>query len=328
MKAVQDFNYKVALASGLKHLQGGKLRQAEEQFHYLVSKFPRADGGYRGLARVQVELGDRPAALATLRDGAAVLAKAGDRVVAIDLLREATQLDPLDLTAHRRLAATLAVAGDIGGAADEYARFANAEIAAGDPERARLEASYALETFGEIPKLHDLARSLGLELRTVRKLAAEPEPELGPAAQAEPEPAAPAELVPQLAPEPAPQWPAEPTRDGAPQADPRLALAAALATPAAPEVAVPVDPLALEARAVELLAARDPDAGRVAVEAAAALRDSGRVHAASDLLLQLVAAGINVHEAERELISVAHALGRADIAEERARLLAQAMRLG
>ncbi|MGH2370439.1 MAG: tetratricopeptide repeat protein, partial [Chloroflexota bacterium] len=95
MKTVQDFNYKVALASGLKHLQANRLRQAEEQFRYLVSKFPKADGGYRGLARVHVELGDKAAALATLREGAAALSKAGDRSQAIEILREAVQLDPL-----------------------------------------------------------------------------------------------------------------------------------------------------------------------------------------------------------------------------------------
>ena len=42
-----DFNYKVALASGLKSLQGGRLRQADEQFRYLVQHFPTADGGRR-----------------------------------------------------------------------------------------------------------------------------------------------------------------------------------------------------------------------------------------------------------------------------------------
>ena len=37
-----DFNYKVALASGLKSLQAGRLRQAEEQFRYLLTRDPRA----------------------------------------------------------------------------------------------------------------------------------------------------------------------------------------------------------------------------------------------------------------------------------------------
>ena len=55
MAAVQDFNYKVALASGLRELQAGRLRQAEQQFGYLCAKFPNAPGGYRGLAKVRME---------------------------------------------------------------------------------------------------------------------------------------------------------------------------------------------------------------------------------------------------------------------------------
>ncbi|MGH2378134.1 MAG: tetratricopeptide repeat protein, partial [Candidatus Limnocylindria bacterium] len=176
MKTVQDFNYKVALASGLKHLQAGRLRQAEEQFRYLVSKFPKADGGYRGLARVQVELGDRAAALATLREGAAVLSRSGERGIAIDMLREAVTLDPLDLAAHRKLAAGLALIGDVSGAAAEYVRFTELELSAGDPERAKLEGMYALETFGEIPALQEMARSLGLGLRTLLPADAAPPP--------------------------------------------------------------------------------------------------------------------------------------------------------
>ncbi|MGH2450904.1 MAG: tetratricopeptide repeat protein, partial [Candidatus Limnocylindria bacterium] len=101
MGAASDFNYKVALASGLRSLQSGKLRQAEEQFRYLIQKFPHVDGGYRGLAKVLMDLGDRAAALATLREGAGALAKAGERGAAIDLLREAIGLDPLDLAVHR-----------------------------------------------------------------------------------------------------------------------------------------------------------------------------------------------------------------------------------
>jgi tetratricopeptide (TPR) repeat protein len=364
VKAVQDFNYKVALASGLKHLQGGKLRQAEEQFRYLVSKFPGADGGHRGLARVQLELGDRAAALATLRDGAAALARASERALAIDLLREATALDPLDLSAHRRLAAALALAGDVSGAAQEYVRFTNAEIAAGDPDRARLEASYAMETLGEIPALHELARTVGLQLRTVRRLAPEPEAETveadveAPTREPGPVPMAPLTDAPW-------RMPAEPAQD------PRLAAAAAWAASrpasmqerttaeASIEAERPpgaqteersdevehvgrasgspaseigkgtrVDVLELEARATALIASRDATAGPTAVEAARALADSGRVHAASDLLLQCVAAGIAVHEAERELIGVAQALGRTELAAERERLLGTVASLG
>jgi DNA-binding SARP family transcriptional activator len=325
MKAVQDFNYKVDLAEGLKHLKAGKLRLAEDRFRRLITRTPTADGGYRGLARVQVELGDRAAALATLREGAAALSRAGERAIAIDMLREATTLDPLDLSAHRRLAAALALAGDVGASAAEYDRFANAEIAAGDPDRAKLEASYALETLGEIPALHELARTVGLQLRTApRRLA--PEPVSQPAAVVEAEPlqyaaehlsrasdssASEVGMDPRLAwtmPEPAPAQPP-----------------GATSQPAARTV---TDPLVLEERAMALIAARDARAGPEAVAAASALAAGGKINAASDLLLALVASGVAVHDAERELISVARALGRNELAEERERLLGEAVKLG
>lgn len=77
-----------------------------------------------------------------------------------------------------------------------------------------------------------------------------------------------------------------------------------------------------------LFASGHADAGRAGVEAARALAASGMVQAASDLLLQLIASGTNVHEAERALIPVAQALGRSEIAAERERLLATAAQLG
>src|SRR5258708_19695223 len=73
MAAAQDFNYKVALASGLRELQAGRLRQAEQQFEYLCAKFPASAGGYRGLAKVRMEQADRPGALTALPHGAAQL---------------------------------------------------------------------------------------------------------------------------------------------------------------------------------------------------------------------------------------------------------------
>ena len=304
MKAVQDFNYKVALASGLRSLQAGRLRQAEEQFRYLVSKFPRADGGYRGLAKVFVELGDRPAAVGTLRDGAAALAKAGERPAAIDLLREAVTLDPLDLAAHRRLAAALALAGDVGSAAQEYVRFSQAEQGAGDPDRARLEATYALETLGELSALAELARSLGIPLRAARRPAAtDGEAQRATSARTEGEAVRGAE---------------------APSAD---EVAAAPAGAPALMHEAPRDPLDLEAEAAALIAGRDVRAGAVAIEAARALVAGGRMHAASDLLLQLVATGIAVHDAEAALIPLTAALGRRDIAKAKCALLAEALRL-
>ena len=322
MKAVQDFNYKVALAQGLKHLQAKKLRQAEEQFRYLVQKFPQADGGYRGLARVHIELGDRSAALGTLRDGAAALSRAGERAVAIDLLREAIAMDPLDLSAHRRLASSFALGGDVAAAAEEYVRFANAEIAAGDPDRAKLEASYALETLGEIPALHELARTVGLQLRTVRRLAPEPEAvarDLGPAVEPTIEPITEAAAA-------EPVWsPPEPT---AAATSWELPPPITEIPPPPPPEATRADPLELEERAMEMIARRDPDAGRVGVEAARALTEAGKVDAASDLLLSLVASGLEVREAERALIAVAQRLGRNEIAAERERLLETVGALG
>src|SRR3990170_2121205 len=194
MRADQDFNYKVAFADGLKLLQAKKLREAEERFRFLAARFPRADGGYRGLTRVQLELGDRAAALATLRDGAAYLARAGDRALAIELLKDAVSLDPLDLISHRRLAAALANAGDVAGAAGEHVRFSEAEVAAGSRDRARLEALYALETLGDVPELEALKSKFDLVARPqqVAEPASAPPAEPGPAGPAVAVPAAPA----------------------------------------------------------------------------------------------------------------------------------------
>jgi hypothetical protein len=159
-----DFNYRVALASGLKSLQLGRLRQAEEQFRYLLERFPAADGGYRGLAKVLIEQEDRPAALRMLLDGGAAVAKSGQRAAAIGLYRDATALDPNDLTAHRRLAAALTLAGEPGTAAAEYVRYIQTAMLLGSKERARLEAQFALERVPASVDLVRIARSLGLDV--------------------------------------------------------------------------------------------------------------------------------------------------------------------
>ena len=159
-----DFNYKVALASGLKSLQAGRLRQAEEQFRYLLTRFPAADGGYRGLAKVLIEQEDRPAALRMLLDGGAAVAKAGQRASAIGLYRDATALDPQDLSAHRRLAAALTLAGEPGTSAAEYVRYVEAALLLGAKERARVEAEFALDRAPESRELVRLARKLGIDV--------------------------------------------------------------------------------------------------------------------------------------------------------------------
>jgi thioredoxin-like negative regulator of GroEL len=159
-----DFNYRVALASGLKSLQLGRLRQAEEQFRYLLERFPAADGGYRGLAKVLIEQEDRPAALRMLLDGGAAVAKSGQRAAAIGLYRDATALDPNDLSAHRRLAAALTLAGEPGTAAAEYVRYIQTALLLGAKERARLEAQFALERLPASGELVRIARTLGLDV--------------------------------------------------------------------------------------------------------------------------------------------------------------------
>src|SRR5256712_12046336 len=142
--ASKDFNYQVALKEGLKSLQQGRLRQAEQSFKYLVDKFPGADGGYRGLAKVHFEQEDRAGALRVLRDGAAALSRSGERSAAIGLLREAVALDARDLSTHRPLAPALALAGDKEAAVQEYARFIRDLRDAGDVGRAKIEVAYAM----------------------------------------------------------------------------------------------------------------------------------------------------------------------------------------
>jgi len=141
--ASKDFNYQVALKEGLKSLEQGRLRQAEQSFKYLVDKFPGAEGGYRGLAKVHFEQEDRAAALHVLREGAAALTKSGERSAAIGLLRQAVGLDPGHLTTHRRLAAALALAGDTDASVQEYARFIRDLRDSGESERAKSEVAWA-----------------------------------------------------------------------------------------------------------------------------------------------------------------------------------------
>ena len=144
--------HKLASDAAAKLFASGKLRQAERAYLELVTKHGDRES-YIGLARAQAALEDEPAAVETLREGAAKMARAGDRGNAVSLLAEAVALVPLDLSAHRRLAAALANQGDLGGAVEEYARFVDAAMAIGDSRRALLELSYGRETLGDLPRL-------------------------------------------------------------------------------------------------------------------------------------------------------------------------------
>ena len=361
-----DFNYKVALASGLKSLQLGRLRQAEEQFQYLLTRFPAADGGYRGLAKVLIEEEDRPAALRMLLDGGAAVAKSGQRAAAIGLYRDATALDPNDLTAHRRLAAALTLAGEPGTAAAEYVRYIQTALLLGARERARHEAEFALERLpasgsGELVRI---ARTLGLDVEdpppepvpvpVPARLAATPpvSPEAkrdraalmrsafgatGKTQSALPSQpswrdAAPVKSEPQPAPVAA-ESDAEPVAETASSANPWAdgevsdPQAVTLGASDGEQPAEDADSQAVEADAARYLAKRDPRGGVAALAAARRYIADGRNDAASDLLLQLIASGVADHDAQRLLVDVVRTLGKRDVAKAKCQLLVQALRL-
>ena len=150
--AKDDGAPRLALDAAAKLLAAGKLRQAEEAYRQLAQKHGDP-ASFRGLAHTAVALEDVSAALLALRDGAASLARRGDRAQAILLLTEAVGIAPGDLAAHRRLAAAHANAGDAVAACAEYERFVDYALAEGDSRRAWLELTYARETLGDLPGL-------------------------------------------------------------------------------------------------------------------------------------------------------------------------------
>jgi len=81
--------------------------------------------------------------LAALLHGALSLSRSGNRIAAIAALVSATGLAPDDLTAHRRLAAAYAVAGDRASARAEYDRFIARLEANGSVDAASVERAYA-----------------------------------------------------------------------------------------------------------------------------------------------------------------------------------------
>jgi tetratricopeptide (TPR) repeat protein len=144
--------HKLASDAAARLLATGRLRQAEKAYNELIAKHGDRDA-YVGLAQAQAGLEDSEAALNTLREGAAQFARAGDRASAVTLLAAAVTFAPIDLAAHRRLAAALANQGDLPSAVEEYARYVDASLSAGDSRRALLEISYGRETLGDLPGL-------------------------------------------------------------------------------------------------------------------------------------------------------------------------------
>jgi hypothetical protein len=99
-----------------------------------------------------------------------------------------------------------------------------------------------------------------------------------------------------------------------------LARHAATGSPAA-------DAVAADIRAAILIGARDVRAGEVALDAARRLMALHKMQAASDVLLDLIAAGFRNREAHRLLIEVNCELGRRETAREKCQLLGAAYRL-
>lgn len=410
--ASKDFNYQVALKDGLKSLEQGRLRQAEQSFKYLVDKFPSAEGGYRGLAKVHFEQEDRAAALRVLREGAAALTKAGERSGAIGLLRQAVVLDPPDLATHRRLAAALALAGDTAASVQEYARFIRDLRDSGDRERAKNEVAWAKgqlrgvngvsaldaiangtappveekvqaeERAEETTRFSERERSTALRtpafdqwsaLRPEPATSFTPPPPPPSATHADDPWAAPPPVTPrtttspqqvreitlendpwaQVAPKPSTSsWSAPETADEAPveeirseetpaagahvderpveepatlETAPVPAQGGWLGAPENGEPKAETDPEAVEAAAARYLATRDPRAAGMALEAARYYIKAGHLDAASDLLLQLIAAGVANHEAQRLLVDVIRTLGKRELAKTKCQLLAHAL---
>jgi hypothetical protein len=417
--ASKDFNYQVALKEGLKSLEQGRLRQAEQSFKYLVDKFPGAEGGYRGLAKVHFEQEDRAGSLRVLREGAAALIKSHERSGAIGLLRQAVALDPRDLTTHRRLAAALALAGDTDASVQEYVRFISDLRDNGETDRAKNEVAWAKGQLRGVKSLSTLdAIAEGPPSKRDEPSEEEPAPETtrfseresggtalrpqvsdqwiapGPEpARTFPPPSMPSNAVtsddPWAAPPPVTpsrgtgteqqvrevtlendpwasrtiptpsisswttdhQMPEEriesdaepetaepegaetvidetPTEEiVAAEPEPETVPDTWMAAPANGEPKADVDPVGAEAVAAGYLATRDPRAAGMALEAARHYIKEGNVDAASDLLLQLIAAGIANHDAQRLLVDVVRTLGKREVAKRKCQLLAHALQL-
>jgi hypothetical protein len=117
------------------------------------------------IAPVDVEMNRSD--LDALKDGAAMLTQAGNRVAALAVMWSAVAIAPTDLGAHRRLAAMLANAGDIDGAANEYARYIEFMLPIGDVGRATMELTYGAKTFGGHPALREAAEKIATAVRAL-----------------------------------------------------------------------------------------------------------------------------------------------------------------
>jgi hypothetical protein len=130
---------------------------AAESSEDVVSIEP-ADGEMREMHKSDLD---------ALKDGAAMLTQAGNRVAALAVMWSAVAIAPTDLGAHRRLAAMLANAGDLDGAANEYARYVEFMLPLGDVGRAAMELAYGAKMLGVHPVLHEAAEKIVVAVRAL-----------------------------------------------------------------------------------------------------------------------------------------------------------------
>jgi hypothetical protein len=155
--------------------------------------------------------GDRRADLEQLKEGAALLARHGNRVAALAVLWAAVAMDPVDQGVHRRLAAALASGGDLDGAAHEYVRYVEFLLPRGELELATAELHYAAQTLGRVQKLTDAVVRVKAQLpELLERSRQRVEPIAAPTAELHDE------IVPELEPEVGP--------DLDPDLDPPLSL--------------------------------------------------------------------------------------------------------
>ena len=204
-------------------------------------------------------------------------------------------------------------------AVEEYRRYARA-LAPVDPAAAQRDVRYGLDSLGPLPALLELANELGLS--DDRAIPAPRVTRVAPP----PAPAAPlpAGAIPGL---PRRERRDEPTAAvGEPPPAPAAEASAGARAPA-PAVEADEDPLDADMRAAEYIAKRDPRAAQAALVAARHFIANGHTHAASDLLLQLIASGLANHQAQRLLVEVVSSIGKRDVARAKCALLAEALRL-
>src|SRR5438309_8049240 len=128
------------------------------------------EGNSDALAAPEGELSDAErirSDLDALQDGSAMLTQAGNRLAALAVMWSAVAIAPTDLGAHRRLAAMLANAADIDGAANEYARYIEFMIPIGDVGRATMELAYGAKVLGGHPSLREAAEKIVTAVRAL-----------------------------------------------------------------------------------------------------------------------------------------------------------------